>query len=54
MVTTTRLCRLQLPARKTARILKGAQLKVYKGDSHGLAQVDPETFNAHLLAFLRS
>jgi hypothetical protein len=22
--------------------------------SHGLAQVDPDTFNAHLLAFVRS
>jgi non-heme chloroperoxidase len=41
-------------AEKTARIVKGAQLKVYKGGSHGLAQVDPETFNADLLAFMRS
>jgi non-heme chloroperoxidase len=41
-------------AEKTARIVKGAELKVYKGGSHGLAQVDPETFNADLLAFLRS
>jgi non-heme chloroperoxidase len=30
------------------------QLKVYEGGSHGLAQVDPETFNADLLAFGRS
>ncbi len=30
---------------KTAKIVKGAQLKVYKGGSHGLAQVDPDTFN---------
>jgi pimeloyl-ACP methyl ester carboxylesterase len=29
---------------KTARIIKGAELKVCKGGSHGLAQVDPETF----------
>jgi non-heme chloroperoxidase len=41
-------------AEKTARIVKGAELKVYKGGSHGLAQVDPEPFNADLLAFLRS
>jgi non-heme chloroperoxidase len=41
-------------AEKTAKIVKGAQLKVYKGGSHGLAQVDPETFNADLLAFVRS
>jgi hypothetical protein len=32
--------------KKTARIVKGAELKVYKGGSHGLAQVDPEIFNA--------
>jgi hypothetical protein len=28
--------------------------QVYKGGSHGLAQVDPETFNADVLAFVRS
>jgi non-heme chloroperoxidase len=39
---------------KAAKIVKGAQLKVYEGGSHGLAQVDPETFNADLLAFARS
>jgi non-heme chloroperoxidase len=41
-------------AEKTAKIVKGAQLKVYKGGSHGLAQVDPDTFNKDLLAFVRS
>jgi non-heme chloroperoxidase len=41
-------------AEKTAKIVEGAQLKVYKGGSHGLAQVDPESFNAELLAFVRS
>jgi non-heme chloroperoxidase len=41
-------------AAKTAKIVKGAQLKVYEGGDHGLAQVDPETFNADLLAFGRS
>jgi non-heme chloroperoxidase len=41
-------------AEKTAKIVKGAELKVYKGGSHGLAQVDPETFNADLLTFIRS
>jgi non-heme chloroperoxidase len=39
---------------KTAKIVKGAQLKVYEGGSHGLAQVDPNTFNADVLAFVRS
>ena len=39
---------------KTAKIVRGAQLKVYEGGSHGLAQVDPDTFNADVLAFVRS
>jgi len=38
--------------KKTAKIVKGA--KVDKGGSHGLAQVDPATFNADLLVFVRS
>jgi non-heme chloroperoxidase len=41
-------------AEKTVNIVGGAQLKLYKGGSHGLAQIDPETFNADLLAFVRS
>ena len=40
-------------AQKTAKIVKGAELKVYKGASHGLAQVDPDTFNADVLAFIK-
>nr|WP_206641064.1 alpha/beta hydrolase [Rhizobium leguminosarum] len=39
---------------KTAKIVKGAEFKVYKGGSHGLAQVDPDTFNADVLAFIRA
>ncbi|KWV53312.1 chloroperoxidase [Bradyrhizobium macuxiense] len=39
---------------KTAKIVKGAQLKVYKGGCHGLAQVDVATFNADVLAFIRA
>ena len=39
---------------KTAKIVKGAQLKVYKEGAHGLAQVDPDKFNADLIAFVRS
>ena len=41
-------------AEKTAKIVKGARLKVYNGGCHGLAQVDPDTFNADVLAFIRS
>ena len=40
----------QLPDDPTGRLHLLAQL----GGSHGLAQVDPETFNADLLAFVRS
>jgi non-heme chloroperoxidase len=39
---------------KTAKIVRNAELKVYKGGAHGLAQVDPDTFNADLIAFVRS
>jgi pimeloyl-ACP methyl ester carboxylesterase len=39
---------------KAAKIVRGAEMKVYRGGSHGLAQVDPDTFNADVLAFLRS
>jgi non-heme chloroperoxidase len=41
-------------ALKTVKIVRGAKLKVYKGGCHGLAQIDAETFNADLLAFVRS
>jgi non-heme chloroperoxidase len=39
---------------KTAKIVKGAEFKVYKGGSHGLAQVDPDTFNTDVLKFIKS
>jgi pimeloyl-ACP methyl ester carboxylesterase len=39
---------------KTANILRGAQTKVYKGGSHGLAQVNPDTDVLAFLAFLIS
>lgn len=37
---------------KTARIVKGAQFKVYPGGSHGLAQVEPDKFNTDVLNFI--
>ncbi|RWI16198.1 alpha/beta fold hydrolase [Mesorhizobium sp.] len=40
-------------AEKTAKIVKGAELRVYKNGCHGLAQVDPDTFNADVLAFIK-
>ena len=39
---------------KTSKIVKGAEYKVYKGGSHGLAQVDPDTFNADVLKFIKA
>ena len=41
-------------AQKTAKVVKNATLKIYKGGSHGLAQVDPDTFNADVLTFIKA
>jgi len=38
----------------SAKIVKGAQLKVYKGGDHGLPTTHQDAFNADLLAFLKS
>jgi non-heme chloroperoxidase len=38
----------------SSKIVKGAELKVYAGGSHGLAQTEQARFNADLLAFVRS
>jgi len=38
----------------TAKIVKGAQLKVYPGYPHGMATVHADVINADLLAFIRS
>jgi non-heme chloroperoxidase len=39
---------------RTAKIINNAQLKVYKGLSHGMAETHPDLINADLLAFFRS
>ena len=39
---------------KTAKIVKGAELKVYAGAPHGLAETQPDRFNADVLAFIRA
>lgn len=39
-------------AAKAAKIAPQATLKVYEGGCHGLAQVDPDRFNADVLAFI--
>jgi non-heme chloroperoxidase len=44
---------IKASAEKAAKIVKGAQLKVYLGGSHGLAQIEADKFNADVLAFIR-
>ncbi len=39
---------------KTAKIVKGAQFKVYPGSPHGLAQTESDKFNADVLAFIKA
>ena len=41
-------------ALKAAKLMQQAELNVYAGGSHGLAQVDPDRFNADLLAFIQN
>src|SRR5690606_20435048 len=41
-------------AHKAVQIIPGAQLTVYEGGSHGLAQVDADRFNADVLAFINA
>ena len=41
-------------ARLSAKLVKGAQLKVYPGFSHGMCQVNKDQINADLLAFIKS
>ena len=40
-------------ALKAAKIVQGSVLKVYEGSAHGLAQLEPERFNADVLAFIK-
>ena len=41
-------------AELTAKLVKGARLKVYPGAPHGVCQTMPDTIDADLLAFIRS
>ena len=41
-------------ARKTVKIVKDAELKVYPGGSHGLTSTMKDQFHADLLTFLKS
>ncbi len=38
---------------KSAKLIKNAQLKIYQGGCHGLAQLHAERFNADVLAFIK-
>ena len=40
-------------AKKSAKIVKGAELKIYPGAPHGLAQTEADKFNADVLGFIR-
>jgi non-heme chloroperoxidase len=41
-------------AEKSSKLIKDSQLKVYAGAPHGISTTHKDTFNADLLAFLRS
>jgi len=45
---------IKASAEKTAKIVKGAQLKVFPGAPHGLAQTESDKFNAEVLAFIKA
>ncbi len=45
---------IKASAEKAAKIVEGAQLKVYPGGSHGLAQIEADKFNADVLAFIKA
>jgi non-heme chloroperoxidase len=44
---------IDLTARRTATLIRGAVLKVYPGGAHGLADTSRDQLNADLLAFAR-
>jgi non-heme chloroperoxidase len=45
---------IKASAEKTAKIIKGAQLKVFPGGSHGLVQTEADKFNSEVLAFIKA
>ena len=44
---------IEASARRAVEIVKNATLKVYKGGSHGLAQLQAEQFNSDVLSFIK-
>lgn len=45
---------IDISGRKTAKLIKGAELKVYAGGAHGLAVTEKDRLNADILAFAKS
>ena len=45
---------IRASAEKTAKIVKNAELKVYPGGAHGLAETEIDKFNADVLAFIKA
>jgi non-heme chloroperoxidase len=45
---------IKASAEKSAKLVKGAQLKIFPGGSHGLAQTEADKFNAEVLAFVKA
>ncbi|MFC0217616.1 alpha/beta fold hydrolase [Pseudochelatococcus lubricantis] len=45
---------IKAAADKAAKLVKGAVYNVYKGSSHGLAQIEADRFNADVLAFIKA
>ena len=46
--------RIDLTARKSVRLIAGAQLKVYEGAAHGLPITHMEQLNADIVSFAKS
>jgi len=45
---------IQVSAEKAVKIFRGAQLTVFLGAPHGLAQTESDRFNAEVLAFIKA
>lgn len=45
---------IEASALESAKLVKNATLKIYKGSSHGLAKIEADRFNQDVLAFIKS
>jgi non-heme chloroperoxidase len=53
ITTNARSCRSRLAALRSAEIVKGAKLEVYKGAPHGMCTTLKDEVNTDLLAFIK-